>query len=112
MTARIRTPTLKTFVQPITPFLHEDEPDLFAPSWLARYALRCREKPDLLDEIIAELESVVLVLRTDEEIDKVWFDCGVGYTASKGGIRQFLTLALGAFETAKLSMTIPIPHKR
>lgn len=112
MTTRIRTPTLKTFVQPITPFLHHDELDLFAPSWLARYALRCRDTPDLLDEIIAELESVVLFLRTDEEIDKVWFNCGIGYTASKGGIRQFLTLALGAFETAKLSMTVSMPGKR
>ncbi len=104
----MKTPTLRNFVQPITPFLHHDEPDLFGPSWLARYALRCREKPDLLDEIIAELESVVFGLRTDEEINKVWFNSFTGYTASKGGIRQFLTLALGAFETAKLSMSTPM----
>jgi hypothetical protein len=108
----MKTPTLRNFVQPITPFLHHDEPDLFGPSWLARYALRCREKPDLLDEIIAELESVVFGLRTDEEINKVWLDCGLGYTASNGSIRQFLTLALGAFETAKLSAEIPMKSQQ
>jgi hypothetical protein len=104
----MKTPTLRNFVQPITPFLHHDEPDLFGPSWLARYALRCRANPNLLDAIIVELESVVFGLRTDEEINKVWLDSGLGYTASNGGIRQFLTLALGAFETAKLSMSTPI----
>lgn len=108
----MKTPTLRRFVQPITPFLHQEEPDLFAPSWVARYALRCRENPELLDEIITELESVVFGLKTDEEINAVWFNSSTGYTASKGGIRQFLTLALGAFETAKLSMSVPMSVKR
>lgn len=104
----MNTPTLKTFVEPITPFLHETEPDLFTPTWFARYALRCREEPDRLNRIITELESVLWNCRSDEEINKVWFNSFTGYTASKGGIRQFLTLALGAFETAKLSMSTPM----
>lgn len=108
----MNTPTLKTFVEPITPFLHETEPDLFAPSWVARYALRCCEDPERLNRIIAELESVVFGLKTDEEINAVWFNSSTGYTASKGGIRQFLTLALGAFETAKLSMSVPMRRAR
>lgn len=108
----ITEPTLEYFVEPFNPRPHFDIPDLFFASYFARYALECREKPELLDRIIAELESVLFNCRSDEEIDRVWSYTGVAYTFSKGGIRRMLTLALGAFETAKLSMSVQMRRER
>lgn len=108
----VSAPTLEYFVKPFNPFPNDDIPDLFSSSWLTRYALECREKPELLDRIISELKSVLFNLRSDEEIDEIWSKTGVCYTFSKGGIRILLTMALGAFETAKMSINVPMRHAR
>ena len=106
------TPKLHVFTQPMYSLLHLDEPDFLQASWLARYALNCREKPEVLDQILSELSAVLDHPYSDLELNEIWFNSDSGYTISGNGVRNILSIARGAFETAKLSMTIPMPGKR
>lgn len=102
-------PTLHTFTQPMYPLIHLDQPDFLQASWLARYALKCRETPDVLDQILSELSAVLDFPYSDRELNEIWFNSDSGYTISGSGVRNLLSVTRGAFETAKLSMTTSMP---
>ena len=103
---------LENFTKPMHGYMHLDEPDALSVRWLARYALSCREKPELLEAIRSELEQILKLQCSDGELSRLWIQHAPGYTFEQGGVRRFLGSALSAFETAKLSMTIPMPGKR
>ena len=103
---------LRYFTEPMHADLHYDEPDALTVHWLARYAIRCRDNPELLETIREELTQVLKQRLSDDELDKLWGSHASGYTFEKGGVRRFLAMALAAFETAKLSMHVSVRHAK
>lgn len=103
---------LENFTKPMHADMHLDEPDALSVRWLAQYALNCREKPELLQIIIRELEQVLETQYSDDDLSRLWLRHAPGYTFDRGGVRLFLGAALAAFETAKLSMTVSMLGKR
>jgi hypothetical protein len=99
---------LENFTKPMHEYMHLDEPDALSVRWLARYALNCREQPELLETIIRELKQVLKMQYSDDDLLRLWLRHAPGYTFDRGGLRLFLRAALAAFETAKLSMTVPM----
>ena len=102
---------LHHFTEPMHADMRLIEPDALSVTWLARYALNCREKPELLETIRSELEQVLKMQYSDDELSRLWKRHEPGCTYERGGVRLFLGAALAAFETAKLSMTVPMPSK-
>ena len=99
---------LENFTKPMHGYMHLDEPDALSVRWLARYALNCREKPELLELIRSELEQVLKMQYSDDDLSRLWLRHAPGYTFDRGGVRLFLRAALAAFETAKQSLAMPI----
>ena len=105
------TPTLYAFTKPMYSLIHLDEPDFLQASWLARYALRCRQEPDILNQIISELSAVLDHPYSDQELSKIWFNSDSGYTMPGRSVRKVLSVARGCFETAKLSVITPFENQ-
>ena len=103
---------LHHFTEPMHADMRLIEPDALSIAWLARYALTCRETPDLLETIRSELATVLQAQYSDDDLSRLWLRHAPGYTFDRGGVRLFLGAALAAFETAKLSMTVPMLGKR
>ena len=102
---------LHHFTEPMHADMRLIEPDALSVTWLARYALGCRETPDLLETIRSELATVLQAQYSDDDLSRLWIRHTPGCTFEKGGVRLFLGAALAAFETAKLSMTNPVANK-
>ena len=103
---------LHHFTEPMHADMRLIEPDALSIAWLARYALTCRETPDLLETIRSELATVLQAQYSDDDLSRLWIRHEPGCTFDRGGVRLFLGAALAAFETAKLSMTVPMLGKR
>ena len=103
---------LHYFTEPMHADMRYEEPDALSVHWLARYAIRCRDKPELLETIREELTQVLNQRLPDDELFDLWVSHAPGYTFEKGGLRLFLGTALAAFETAKLSMHVPVRHAK
>lgn len=99
---------LHYFTEPMHADMRYEEPDALSIHWLARYAIKCRDNPELLENIRKELTQVLSERLSDDELYDLWVSHAPGYTFEKGGVRRFLGMALAAFETAKLSMSTPI----
>jgi hypothetical protein len=103
---------LHYFTEPMHADMRYEEPDALSVHWLARYAIRCRDNPELLETIREELTQVLNQRLPDDELFDLWVSHAPGYTFEKGGLRLFLGTALAAFETAKLSMHVPVRHAK
>ena len=99
---------LQHFTEPMHADMRYDEPDALSIHWLARYAIKCRDNPDLLENIRKELTQVLNERLSDDALFELWIKHAPGYTFEKSGVRRFLGIALAAFETAKLSMSVPV----
>lgn len=98
---------LHYFTEPMHADMRYDEPDALSIHWLARYAIKRRNNPELLENIRQELTQVLNERLSDDALFELWIEHAPGYTFEKGGLRLFLGMALAAFETAKLSAEIP-----
>ena len=107
----VRETPLENFTKPMHGYMHLEQPDALSVAWLAQYALRCRENPNLLETIRSELELVLQKQYSDEDLSRLWLRHAPGYTFERSELRHFLHEAFAAFETAKLSMRIPMPGK-
>ncbi len=103
---------LHYFTESMNADMRYEKPDPLSVHWLARYTIRCRDNPELLETIREELTQVLKQRLPDDELDELWVSHAPGYTFEKGGVRRFLAMALTAFETAKLSMHIPVRHAK
>jgi hypothetical protein len=98
---------LHYFTEPIHADMRYEEPDALSIHWLARYAIKSRDNPELLEKITEELAQVLSERLFDDALFDLWVSHAPGCAFEKGGYR-FLGMVLAAFETIKLSMNVPM----
>jgi hypothetical protein len=77
---------LHYFTEPIHADMRYEEPDALSIHWLARYAIKSRDNPELLEKITEELAQVLSERLFDDALFDLWVSHAPGCAFEKGGL--------------------------